>query len=89
MDWQNITFGSIERDGLLNALLAIWQTRQNMKHRNCLDELSEAHERGFEEGLDVIAQIVGLSEAFEAGKSAHQAKTREKSSISTRIIDGY
>lgn len=76
MDSQNSLVGIIRYDELLNILLAIWKTRFNAASRNILDESSLTYEIGFEEGLDAIAQVAGLTEKFEASKAFHRAKVK-------------
>jgi hypothetical protein len=78
MSWPNTVIGIIRHDELLNALLAIWKTRYNAATRNDLNEVSEIYEIGFEEGLDAIAQIAGLSEEFDSGKALHRSKIKRK-----------
>lgn len=89
MDWRNPPTGAIRRENLLNALLAIWKTRQGTPKRYDLDDFSKGYEVGFEEGLDAIAQIAGLTEDFEAGKAAHQAKIKMKLNSQAKLIDGH
>lgn len=75
MDWLNVPIGMIRHDELLNALLAIWKTQQGMaSQRNGFSEFSQGYQTGFEEGLDAIAQIAGLTEPFETGKANHRAR---------------
>lgn len=87
MDWLNVPIGMIRYDELLNALLAIWKTRQNTVGRQASDSFVEAYETGFEEGLDAIAQIAGLVEEFEAGKAMHRAKIKAKLRPNVEFID--
>lgn len=87
MDWQNAPIGTIRRDELLNALLAIWKTRHSLNTRRHSSEFYEPYELGFEEGLDAIAQMAGLIEEFEAGKAFHRAKIKAKLETRIEIID--
>jgi len=86
MDWLNAPIGMIRHDELLNALLALWKTQQRLASRNETDEFLKGYQAGFEEGLDVIAQVAGLTEAFEAGKASHRAKVKLNDKI--EVIDG-
>jgi hypothetical protein len=88
MDWQGVPIGMIRHDELLNALLAIWKTQYSIiANRRDHSEFSEGYQLGFEEGLDAVAQIAGLTELFEAGKASHRAKTREKLNLRVDFIE--
>lgn len=90
MNRPNTMIGIIRHDELLNALLAIWKTRYNTSARNDLNEKYEIYEIGFEEGLDAIAQIAGLSEEFDLGKSLHRTKIKKKTlTKSVNNQDGF
>lgn len=83
MDWRNPPIGMIRHDELLNALLALWKTQQSMALRNDFDEYSQGFQAGFEEGLDAVAQIAGLTDTFETSKTLYRAKI--KVSLNSRI----
>lgn len=87
MDWLSAPIGMIRRDELLNALLAIWKTQYSLTQQNMFNEISPGYQIGFEEGLDSIAQIAGLTEFFEAGKVAHRAKIKAKLNLALEVID--
>ena len=87
MDWRNVPLGMIRHDELLNALLAIWKIQYNNTIRDTT-EFSRGYLTGFEEGLDAIAQVAGLMEGFESGKSAHCTKIRAKLASKVELIDG-
>jgi hypothetical protein len=89
MDWRNAPIGMIRYDELLNALLAIWKTQQFASTRNNLDEFSHGFQVGFEEGLDAIAQIAGVSEAFEASKAIYRTKIKARFDSRVDVIDGH
>lgn len=89
MDWGNSPIGTMRHDELLNALLAIWQTQYNIiASRRDPSEFAEGYETGFEEGLDAIAQVAGLTEYFETGKALCRARMKEKLSVRIEFIDG-
>lgn len=88
MDWLNAPIGMIRHDELLNALLALWKTQQSLVSRNETNAFSQGYRAGFEEGLDGIAQIAGLTEMFEAGKANHNAKVKIKLNDKVEVIDG-
>jgi len=87
MDWLNAPIGMIRHDELLNALLAIWKTQHGLASKNDMSEFSEGYQVGFEEGLDAIAQIAGITEAFEAGKAIHRAKIMARLNSRVEVID--
>ena len=89
MSWQNSLTGTIPRNDLLNALLAIWKVRQGIGKKNDLDEFSQGYETGFEEGLDAVAQVAGIIEEFEAGKDICRAKIKMKLASMSNLIDGH
>jgi hypothetical protein len=86
MIWQTTPIGVIRHDELLNTLLAIWKVRHssNIQIQN---DFSEAYETGFEEGLDAIAQAVGIAEEFDIGKAHHRAKIKSKLDAKIEVID--
>jgi hypothetical protein len=86
MDWQDVPMGMISHDELLNALLAIWKTHYNSVNRNS-DTFSQEYEAGFEEGLDAVAQVAGITEGFEAGKANHRARVKAKLQEKVEIVD--
>lgn len=88
MDWKNIPSGTMRNDDLLNALLAVWKLQYNNAVRDS-SEFSKGYLMGFEEGLDAIAQIAGLIEGFETGKSGHHAKIRAKFDSPVELFDGH
>lgn len=87
MDWRNVPIGMIRHDELLNALLAIWKLQYSNATRDS-SEFSQGYLTGFEEGLNAIAQVAGLMEGFESGKSVHCTKIREKLDSRVEFIDG-
>lgn len=87
MDWRNAPIGMIRHDELLNALMALWKTQQSMALRSNFDEYSHGFQAGFEEGLDAIAQIVGITELFDTGKSSYQAKLRNQLDPAIKVIE--
>ena len=88
MDWQNIPPGMMQNDELLNALLAVWKLQYNNVLRDS-SEFSRGYLTGFEEGLDAIAQVAGLIEGFESGKSSHYAKIKAKLDSKVEFIEGH
>ncbi|NIT61143.1 MAG: hypothetical protein GWN00_34545 [Aliifodinibius sp.] len=88
MDWQNDPPGMIRHDELLNALLALWKTQQNIVDQYHQDEFFQMYTLGFEASLDAIAQIAGLTDLFEAGKSTYQAKLKAKINTNAKLIEG-
>lgn len=88
MDWRNVPVGMMRNDELLNALLAVWKLQYNNAARDS-SEFSKGYLMGFEEGLDAIAQIAGLIEGFETGKSGHHTKIRAKLDSKVELIDGH
>lgn len=86
MDWQDVPMGMISHDELLNALLAIWKAHYSSINRNG-DNFSQEYEAGFEEGLDAVAQVAGITEGFEAGKATHRARVKAKLQEKVEIID--
>ena len=88
MDWRNVPIGMIRNDELLNALLAIWKLQYNNVSRDS-SEFSEGYLTGFEEGLNAIAQVAGLIEGFETGKTVHSAKIKAKLNAKVELIDGH
>lgn len=87
MDWRNVPVGMIRNDELLNALLAIWKLQYNNASRDS-SEFSQGYLTGFEEGLNAIAQVAGLIEGFESGKSVHCSKIRAKLTSKMEFIEG-
>lgn len=87
MDWRNVPVGMIRNDELLNALLAIWKLQYNNTIRDS-SEFSQGYLTGFEEGLNAIAQVAGLIEGFETGKSIHSAKIKAKLASKVEFIEG-
>ncbi|NJN93608.1 MAG: hypothetical protein HC875_05690 [Anaerolineales bacterium] len=87
MDWLNAPIGMIRHDELLNALLALWKTQQSLVSRNETNAFSQGYRAGFEEGLDGIAQIAGLTELFEEGKTAYQLKIKTRLHPKIEVID--
>lgn len=78
MNWQNRPIGMTRHDELLNALVALWKTRCSISLQTS-DAAALLFEQGFEEGLNAVAQIVGLSSDFEAVKAEHYAQRRTHS----------
>ena len=87
MDWRNVPIGMIRHDELLNALLAVWKLQYNNATRDS-SEFSQGYLMGFEEGLNAIAQVAGLIEGFETGKSVHCTKIKAKLNSKIELIDG-
>lgn len=87
MDWRNAPIGMIRHDELLNALLALWKTQQSIALHSNFDEFSHGFQAGFEEGLDAIAQIAGLTELFDTSKSRYRAKYQNQLDPTVKIIE--
>lgn len=79
--------GMIRYDELLNVLLAIWKAQQGPVNKSELNKFSQGYEIGFEEGLNAIAQVAGLSEIFEVSKANHRAKIKSRLNSEVEIID--
>lgn len=78
MDWRNAPTGTIRRDELLNALLALWKTQYSLLNNSISDNFVEAYHSGFQQGLEAVAQMAGIAEEFETGKATQQAKIRAR-----------
>ena len=87
MNWQDEPLGLIQYDDLLNALLAMWKTRYSLANNIHRSQLSEMYELGFEEALDAVAQLAGLTSWFEAGKAEYIGKVKRRQQGDAEVIN--
>ena len=88
MNWQDIPIGMMQNDELFNALLALWKTRNTIAGTHNRNELTEMYELGFEEGLDAVAQLAGLSELFDKAKHEHRLRLERQLSQRAKSANG-